>query len=461
MEGLPDKLKQAEESVAAIRQSITEKRNQVLEIEEELRQNRRIREGFGDSLSDLERKFLDATYALEKLKDGLLKDYRVMLYDPEAIEISGLGENPFIKPIISSSDQAASESPNDDDSEVLQADQMDEESAEENQDAQDQTDEQDQNAEQDQTAEQDQNDEVEGLEGLNDVSPQIGIIIEDQDPLFSPEQTDEADPLGLQENPAPIDNENSSENEMIEKEPAAVLAPPEIIEARLWAEKELKPDAEAIVATLKGRLSSMGEVNLSAIEQEADLTDRYNFHKTQYEDLNGAINDLKDSINRINQTCRKRFGETFQQANQKFKDIFPVLFEGGEGWLALTNEADPLESGVEIHVHPPGKNITVMRSLSGGEKTLTSLCLIFALYLIKPSPFCLLDEADAPLDEANIDRFNRLLRNLSEASQIIMVTHNKRTMQISDTLYGVTMETPGVSRLVSVNLAEAEGLTND
>ncbi|MDR1487364.1 MAG: AAA family ATPase, partial [Deltaproteobacteria bacterium] len=142
-------------------------------------------------------------------------------------------------------------------------------------------------------------------------------------------------------------------------------------------------------------------------------------------------------------------------------DIFPVLFEGGEGWLSLTNQDDPLESGVEIHVHPPGKKITVMRSLSGGEKTLTSLCLIFALYLIKPSPFCLLDEADAPLDEANIDRFTRLLRNLSEASQIIMVTHNKRTMQISDTLYGVTMETPGVSRLVSVNLAEAEGLTND
>ncbi|MDR2443505.1 MAG: AAA family ATPase, partial [Deltaproteobacteria bacterium] len=151
---------------------------------------------------------------------------------------------------------------------------------------------------------------------------------------------------------------------------------------------------------------------------------------------------------------------TFQQADEKFRSIFPILFEGGQGWLALTNENDPLESGVEIHVHPPGKKITVMRSLSGGEKTLTSLCLIFALYLIKPSPFCLIDEADAALDEANIDRFNRLLRNLSESSQIIMVTHNKRTMQISDMLYGVTMESPGVSSLVRVNLAEAEVLSN-
>jgi chromosome segregation protein len=145
----------------------------------------------------------------------------------------------------------------------------------------------------------------------------------------------------------------------------------------------------------------------------------------------------------------------------KFQEIFPVLFEGGEGWLALSEHNDALEAGVEIHVHPPGKKIMVMSLLSGGEKALTALALIFALYLIKPSPFCLLDEADAPLDEANIDRFNRLLRKLSESSQIIMVTHNKRTMQISDTLYGVTMETPGVSRLVSVSMSQAQVLTQN
>ncbi|MDR2946917.1 MAG: AAA family ATPase, partial [Candidatus Adiutrix sp.] len=198
-----------------------------------------------------------------------------------------------------------------------------------------------------------------------------------------------------------------------------------------------------------------------AIEREAELRAEYERYQSQYDDLTRAANDLKDSIQRINHTCRLRFAETFRQVDVKFREIFPILFEGGEGWLSLTDESDPLESGVEIHVHPPGKKVLVMSLLSGGEKALTALALIFALYLIKPSPFCLLDETDAPLDEANIDRFNRLLKQLGRTSQIIMVTHNKRTMQISHTLYGVTMETPGVSRLVSVNLAEAEALTAD
>ncbi|MDR0550372.1 MAG: AAA family ATPase [Deltaproteobacteria bacterium] len=236
--------------------------------------------------------------------------------------------------------------------------------------------------------------------------------------------------------------------------------PPERLDARLIAAQELPPGAEATRAKLKDRLAAMGEISLSAIEKETELRERYDDQKKRYDDLLKAIADLKNGINRVNQTCRELFAKTFKEADAKFREIFPVLFEGGEGWLGLSDENDPLESGVEIHVHPPGKKIMVMSLLSGGEKALTALALIFALYLIKPSPFCLLDEADAPLDEANIDRFNRLLRRLSEASQIIMVTHNKRTMQISDTLYGVTMETPGVSRLVSVSLEQAEVLTD-
>lgn len=235
----------------------------------------------------------------------------------------------------------------------------------------------------------------------------------------------------------------------------------EIIDPRQWLDYPLPEEAESKRDALKTKIGSLGEVSLGAIEREAELKTEYDRYQSQYDDLTRAISDLKDSINRINHTCKIRFAETFQSVNEKFKEIFPILFEGGEGWLSLTNEDDPLESGVEIHVHPPGKKVLVMSLLSGGEKALTALALIFALYLIKPSPFCLLDETDAPLDEANIDRFNRLLQQLSKASQIIMVTHNKRTMQISHTLYGVTMETPGVSRLVSVNLAEAEALTTD
>ena len=215
-------------------------------------------------------------------------------------------------------------------------------------------------------------------------------------------------------------------------------------------------DAKARRDDLKSKIEAMGEVNPTAVEEHEALSERYDFYRTQYEDLKGAIDNLKNSIQRINRTCKVRFQSTFEAVDQKLREIFPLLFEGGEAWLSLTDDTDPLESGVEIHVHPPGKRLTVMSLLSGGEKALVALALIFALYLIKPSPFCLLDETDAPLDEANIDRFNRLLTKLGQSSQIIMVTHNKRTMQISETLYGVTMEEPGVSKLVSVNLADIE-----
>ncbi len=284
------------------------------------------------------------------------------------------------------------------------------------------------------------------------------------DPDKEPQPAQEAAMETPEAGPAALSAEADEAAEAAEAEEGATETEPPAVEelsAELWAARPLPPEAQGRRESLKNKIASLGEVSLSAIERESELKAEYQRYQRQYDDLSQAIADLRGSIEKINYTCKRLFAETFRAVDEKFRDIFPILFEGGEGWLSLTDEADPLESGVEIHVHPPGKKLLVMSLLSGGEKALTALALIFALYLIKPSPFCLLDETDAPLDEANIDRFNRLLNRLSQASQIIMVTHNKRTMQISRTLYGVTMETPGVSKLVSVNLAEAEALSAD
>ncbi|MBW2624060.1 MAG: AAA family ATPase, partial [Deltaproteobacteria bacterium] len=213
---------------------------------------------------------------------------------------------------------------------------------------------------------------------------------------------------------------------------------------------------------LKQRIERMGDVNLTAISEEEALQERYDFYESQYEDLIASIENLRESINKINQTCETKFFDVFQAVDLKLKEIFPLLFGGGEAWLTLTDESNPLDSGVEIHVQPPGKKLTVMSLLSGGEKALVAMALTFSLYLIKPSPFCLLDEIDAPLDEANVDRFNKLLKKIGQTSQIIIITHNKLTMQTAETLFGVTMEDPGISKMVSVNLTEiGEKLKND
>jgi chromosome segregation protein len=143
---------------------------------------------------------------------------------------------------------------------------------------------------------------------------------------------------------------------------------------------------------------------------------------------------------------------TFEEADKKLKEVFPILFSGGTAELKLTDESNPLESGVLVEVRPPGKKVSHMGLLSGGEKALVAMSLLFAIYLIKPSPFCLLDEVDAPLDDANVDRFNDLLKEIKKYSQVLMVTHNKKSMEIVDSLYGITMEKAGVSKMVSVNL---------
>ncbi|MBL8971415.1 MAG: chromosome segregation protein SMC, partial [Myxococcales bacterium] len=206
---------------------------------------------------------------------------------------------------------------------------------------------------------------------------------------------------------------------------------------------------------LKRVLARMGEVNLTAIEEFEEVSGRVDYLATQKNDLETAIAQLQEAIDKINKTTRERFVETFKQVNDMFTQVFPRLFNGGTATLKLTDPSDMLGTGVEIVAQPPGKQVRSLELLSGGEKALTAVSLIFAIFLIKPSPFCLLDEVDAPLDEANVGRFGAMVAEMSEHTQFIIITHNKRTMEIADRLYGVTMEVKGVSKLVSVNIRRA------
>jgi chromosome segregation protein len=206
---------------------------------------------------------------------------------------------------------------------------------------------------------------------------------------------------------------------------------------------------------LKAQADRMGAINLTAIEEYDELKARHEFLSAQKGDLEASIADLKSAIVKINRASRERFRETFDLVNEKFQQVFPRLFNGGRAGLALTqDDSGETEGGVEIFAQPPGKKLQSVNLLSGGEKALTAVSLIFAIFLIKPTPFCLLDEVDAPLDDANVGRYNDLVKEMAKTSQFILITHNKRTMEMVDTLYGVTMEEPGVSKLVSVRLSE-------
>jgi chromosome segregation protein len=207
---------------------------------------------------------------------------------------------------------------------------------------------------------------------------------------------------------------------------------------------------------LKRLRQQLGEVNLTAIKEHEALQERREFIRSQREDLVHSIESLKKAIQKINRTSLEKFLQTFEEVDRKLKEIFPILFNGGSAGLKMTDETRPLDSGVLVEVQPPGKKLSHMGLLSGGEKALVAMALLFAIYMIRPSPFCLLDEVDAPLDEANIDRFNDLLREIKRFSQIIMVTHNRRSMEIADRLYGVTMEKAGVSKIVAVDLHNVE-----
>lgn len=213
---------------------------------------------------------------------------------------------------------------------------------------------------------------------------------------------------------------------------------------------ELGEINEERLDSLKQKLAAFGPVNLAAISESKAVDERLHFLGNQESDLKKALETLHETISSINQTTRERFMETFERVNLQFLEIFPYLFGGGQGRLELTDNENPLETGVSIMVRPPGKRYQNMDLLSGGEKALTAVALIFSIFLISPSPFCLLDEVDAPLDDANLARFNSMLRKLSDRTQFIVVTHNKKSMEESDALFGVTMEEPGASKVVSV-----------
>jgi len=209
---------------------------------------------------------------------------------------------------------------------------------------------------------------------------------------------------------------------------------------------------EAEVAEIRDRLERMGPVNVLAVEQAQEHEERHQFLTAQRQDLVDSIAELEQAIRKIDRTSRERFEEAFSVINQHFGEIFRQLFGGGTAGLSLLDEEDLLESGIDVMAQPPGKRLQNVMLLSGGEKALTAIALLFAIFQYKPSPFCILDEVDAPLDDANIGRFVRMLDGLKEQTQFVLITHSRRTMEIADHLYGVTMEEPGVSKLVSVKL---------
>ncbi len=210
--------------------------------------------------------------------------------------------------------------------------------------------------------------------------------------------------------------------------------------------------AEEAITRLREKIDRLGPVNMMAIEQYDELESRHTFLTAQRRDLVESIAQTGEAIKRIDETTRRRFAEAFAAINENFQRAFGTLFGGGRAGLTLLDETDPLESGIEIIAQPPGKRLQSVQLLSGGEKALTAIALMFGLFQYKPSPFCLLDEIDAPLDDANIGRFVEMLRSMQAHTQFILITHNRKTMEIANRLYGVTMEEPGVSKLISVQL---------
>jgi len=214
------------------------------------------------------------------------------------------------------------------------------------------------------------------------------------------------------------------------------------------------PDAAILsrIDELQKLISRMGEINLMAIEEYEEKAKRYEYLAGQKADLEDALGQLERAIRQMNRESRSMFKEAFVAINERFKLIFPSLFRGGKAELKLSDPDDILESGVDIVAQPPGKKLGSLELMSGGEKALTAVAMIFAIFQYKPSPFCLLDEVDAPLDEANIARFADAINQMTDRSQFIVITHSKRTMEYTDVLYGVTMEQPGISKLVAVEL---------
>ena len=245
----------------------------------------------------------------------------------------------------------------------------------------------------------------------------------------------------------PVEGEETEGEEPVAGVPAAAEGE---VAAPAQAAAPLTP--EDAIAQLKKKIERLGPVNMMAIEQFTELEERHTFLTTQRADLLRSIEQTGEAIRRIEQTTRERFHEAFGTINEYFGTTFSTLFGGGRAGLVLLDEHDELESGIDIIAQPPGKRLQSVQLLSGGEKALTAMALMFALFRYRPSPFCLLDEIDAPLDDANIGRFVEMLRGMQDQTQFILITHHRKTMEIADRLYGVTMEEPGVSKLISLQL---------
>jgi chromosome segregation protein len=212
--------------------------------------------------------------------------------------------------------------------------------------------------------------------------------------------------------------------------------------------------AEDRISFLREKIAQMGEVNPGAVEEFEELNERYEFLSSQKADLEAAIEALEKAIRKINRTSRERFMETFTQVSENFSNLFPRLFSGGSADMVLVDGSDPLNTGVEIEVRLPGKRLKTMQLLSGGEKALVSLTMILSMFLAKPSPVCILDEVDAPLDDENLGNFAEIIREMSEKYQFLIISHNKITMESADVLYGITMREPGASQVVAVRLKD-------
>lgn len=222
------------------------------------------------------------------------------------------------------------------------------------------------------------------------------------------------------------------------------------------AGRQATDETRAAAERLQRKLEAIGAINPAAEQEYAASVQRQEFLEEQQLDLQSALNDLRAAIEKMDETCRVLFEETFERVNEGFQAMFPRLFRGGKARLELTDPKDLLETGVDIVAQPPGKRLQNLSLLSGGEKALTAAALIFAIFELRPSPICILDEVDAPLDEANVGRFAEMVREISDRSQFLVITHNTRTMEVADTLYGVTMQEPGVSKIVGVNLQGAQ-----
>ena len=217
---------------------------------------------------------------------------------------------------------------------------------------------------------------------------------------------------------------------------------------------------QAALNTIQDKISRLGAINLAAIDEFKTQSERKVYLDQQNSDLLEALQTLESAIAKIDRDTRNLFKDTFEKVNRRIQEMFPQLFGGGKAHLELTGD-DLLTTGIAIMAQPPGKRISSIHLMSGGEKALTAVALVFAIFELNPAPFCMLDEVDAPLDEANVGRFCELVRKMSDRVQFIFITHSKTTMELADNLVGVTMREPGVSRLVSVDINEAAQMVQD